>query len=162
MYNKFSARVRQWNLERNGLHYNALLEKSMLKEEFKEYLEATTLVDRIDAWCDFVFVYLGTVAKYQYFWSTVTEDTNYTIGYKTYLDRLEELESFFYSVTNDIVSDLRAEFMCDKEYLFDTCMTFVCDANDKKKADKNSNGKIKKGVDWVDPKEKIRDFLERL
>ena len=159
MYNKFSSRVRQWNLERNGLFYDAPLEKSMLKEEFKEYLEAKTYVDRVDAWCDFVFVYLGTVAKYQYFWATTREDTIYTIGYKTYATRLDEFEEFFCYVTNHMVRELRAEFICDEEYVFNTCMTFVCEANDKKKA---GSGKIKKGEDWVDPKEKIRDFLERL
>lgn len=56
-------RVATWNQKRYPQEYNHPLTISLLREEYKEWLEAKLGVDRLDALCDIVYVALGALWK---------------------------------------------------------------------------------------------------
>ena len=158
--------IGKWNYMRNGLKFNSELEHSMLAEEeaefadgMKNYFEQMTcdnlfkaeavedaVVEMIDAYCDFMYVYTGTCLK--------TIGTDYTID-------CSHKQSLMNSVLQEILvthgvklyDKMKAELP-----FIEQCYSFVMDANDKKPITK-TKGKVIKGSDFVDPKQQIRELL---
>lgn len=56
-------RVAMWNAARYPRELNKALLIALLREEYKEFLEAKTDVDKIDALCDLIFVAYGGIWK---------------------------------------------------------------------------------------------------
>ena len=59
----FISRVIEWNNARYEPILNIALTNELLKEEVREFNEATTLVDTLDALVDIIYVATGAMAK---------------------------------------------------------------------------------------------------
>ena len=152
-------KVIQWNYDRNGLELNPKLEYDMLLEEEKEfkealegYLDNSTLlakidyvVDLIDAYCDYNFVFGGTVYKYM--------GTEESIN----VDVLENKIKYMRVIISDIL--VHKHEVYDVMTVLNEAMDLVVEANEAKPI-KKSEGKVTKGESWVDPKIQIQELLE--
>jgi hypothetical protein len=162
LHNAFYAEVLKWNDERgtlSTLDFN--LEKNMLEEEYKEYFNATTTVDKIDAICDLAFVIFGTVAK-----------TNSLNKDKWLTYQVQRAKSFylitkyayrFTKISNELYDYLSLATRIDKDKyqgLLHDCFNTVLSANKTKTADKKDNGKIKKPIDFVSPEPTLQKHIE--
>lgn len=158
--------IGKWNYMRNGLNLNTELEHNMLLEEeaefakgMKDYFEQITcdnlfkaefvvdaVVEMVDAYCDFMYVYTGTCLK--------TIGTDYTID-------CSHKQSLMNSVLQEILvthgvklyDRMKAELP-----FIEQCYSFVMDANDKKPITK-TKGKVVKGDTFIDPKLRIKELL---
>lgn len=61
--NEIYNRVANWNNQRYDRQYNHALTLSLLTEEFGEWYDSATDVDRVDAMCDVVYVAFGALWK---------------------------------------------------------------------------------------------------
>lgn len=153
--------ITKWNYKRNKLALDVELEKAMLLEEeleFKdallEYLDDSQLpqfsldavVDMVDAYCDYSFVYTGSVAK--------------SLGTEAWFKDCEERMKFMNSYIIEALLEHKVQVMdiTTGKSVIDEAMQYVIDANNAKPV-KKTKGKVAKGSDWVDPKEKIKESL---
>lgn len=148
--------IAKWNYERNKLEYRAELEDAMYAEEVKEYKDGLEvylsnpltklecIVDMVDGYCDATFVHYGTIAK--------------QLGHTKLSDRNYEL-SIMNTIITEILVTHKVKMYVDEGYpTIDMCMQAVIDANQAKPKVKTKT-KVKKGEDWVDPKEQILSLL---
>lgn len=158
--------IGKWNYMRNGLKFDRDLETQMLEEEeaefakgMKDYFEQMTcdspskeelvtdaVVEMVDAYCDFMYVYTGTCLK--------SIGTGVTMDYS-------HKQSLLNSVLQEILVTHGVKLYDKRKAelpFIEQCYSFVMDANDKKPTTK-TKGKVAKGSDFVDPKHQIRDLL---
>lgn len=158
--------IGKWNYMRNGLKFDGELETQMLEEEeaefsagmkayfeqmtcdnlFKEETVTDAVVEMVDAYCDFMYVYTGTCLK--------------SIGTLFILDRSHK-QSLMNSVLQEILVTHGVKLYDKRKAelpFIEQCYSFVMDANDKKPITK-TKGKVVKGSNFVDPKHQIRDLL---
>lgn len=148
--------ITKWNFDRNKLVYNEELEDAMYAEEAKEFRDALLayndsplnqldlLVDMIDAYCDASFVYYGTVAK--------------QIGATKLSDKNYELSIMNTYITEYLINHKVLLYPQEGMSTIEQALVYVIEANNKKPKAKTKT-KIKKGGDWVDPKEQILSLL---
>lgn len=143
--------IAKWNFDRKSNNFNRELEERMLQEEaleFKEalqdYWKATSektkqkaIVDLIDAYCDFTFVLYGS--EYKMLGADVSID----------LSRYHNQSNYMLNVLQSIGVKLPT---------INKSINYVIEANNRK-GTKKVRGKIQKGSDWYDPKDKIFDLL---
>ena len=183
MHNVFK-RVSNWNAQRYERKYNHALSISLLREEYKEWLEAKEEVDKLDALCDEVYVAFGVL------WKSGAEESelNYSIMQAqttlenlincnelnpvffigTYLDVLEYDMS--YPVVQSACNIIQAAVcqMMAMGLSFEQCeeaMLIVCDANDSKSV-KKTDPSVKanagdKGPNFISPEPRLQELLER-
>lgn len=153
--------VTRWNYKRNKCEMHQHLEHSMLLEEeteFKEqgllpYLEGglfqlDAVVEMIDAYCDYNFVYSGTIGK------AIGTEVNLSVF---------DVESKMTMMNTYIIEALLEHNVTIMDVktgksVIDEAMGFVIDANEAKPV-KKTKGKVTKGAKWRDPKELILDLL---
>lgn len=157
--------IGKWNYLRNGLEYNPELEQNMLDEEAKEFKDAFTtylalttsdayypedilldeVVDMVDAYCDYMYVYTGTVLK--------------SIGLKV-IDG-SHTQSIMHSVLTEVLLTHGVRMYEGKGTLplLEEAFQYVIQVNSKKPLPK-TKGKLTKGRDIKDPKELIKDLLK--
>lgn len=89
--NNVYNRVAIWNSRRYDREYNHALTVALLKEEFQEWLDAATAVDKLDALCDEVYVALGAI------WKLNADDTDVAyyeeraqLLYQAFVEHLDE------------------------------------------------------------------------
>lgn len=58
------SRIIKWNKDHNKLNYNLELETRMLSEEANEFFIAETYPEKLQEAADFMFVFIGTQAKF--------------------------------------------------------------------------------------------------
>jgi len=150
-------RIIDWNRTRNSLAFDPNLEVVMLREEASEFYMSSTLVDRIDAYCDFLFVSVGTRAK---FGATKAVDC------KTDWVEMKELFEWITFTLNEMKAILIDELECNSgilvnwEHVLDTVfLDIVVNANEAKGTEKDENGKVKKGPDYKKPEAEIERVL---
>jgi len=138
-------RIVDWNKARNGLALNSDLEVDMLREEAKEYFDAATFVDRVDAVCDLIFVGVGTLAKTANAYHLVAKGLFGPIDF----------------VITDFVGRVEAEgIMLDNLVpMLVECLDAVISANEEKGTEKDENGKIIKPDGFVPPEERIAEIV---
>ena len=160
--------IGKWNYMRNGLKFDAELERSMLFEEevefaegMKAYFEQMTcdnlfkaefvtdaVVEMVDAYCDFMYVYTGTCIK------SIGMGNNFVID-------CSHKQSLMNSVLQEILV-IHGVKLYDKRKaelpFIEQCYSYVMDANDKKPITK-TKGKVVKGNTFVDPKHQIKELL---
>lgn len=136
-----TKRIVTWNAKRNGLKYDEKLEIMMLLEELTEFLEAETLVDKLDAAADFIFVAEGTYAKNNMF-----PLGGFIIACLKIMQR-----SLPQYIHNTYMSDIVV-----------ACVNIVLEANERKGFELDENGKVMKGDDYVAPEETITALLKEL
>ena len=158
--------IGKWNYMRNGLKFDRDLETQMLEEEeaefakgmkdyfeqmtcdnlFKEELVTDAVVEMVDAYCDFMYVYTGTCLK--------SIGTECTVDYS-------HKQSLMNSVLQEILVTHGVKLYDKRKAelpFIEQCYSSVMDANDKKPITK-TKGKVVKGSDFVDPKQQIRELL---
>lgn len=129
--------VLKFNLLRNKLELDTSpnngstmpLEYAMIQEEIREFYEATTLAERIDAMIDVRYVYEGSQLKYNYNMKPMDENLNKIVGQ-------------FHRLSSTIVAQ---ELGDDSQYLdkiMDKAWVIVCDINNLKVAELDANGKV--------------------
>ena len=148
--------ITKWNFDRNKLVYNEELEDAMYAEEAQEFRDALLryndsplsqlelLVDMIDAYCDASFVYYGTVAK--------------QIGATKISDKNYELSIMNTYITEYMINHKVLLYPQEGMPTIEQALVYVIEANNKKPKVKTKT-KVKKGEDWIDPKEQILSLL---
>lgn len=146
-------KIFDWNLERGLLDkaFNPALQTRMLTEESREFYDAykaNDMVGMIDAYCDFIFVLRGAQA------SLIATDFGDDYGaYRTALDIVNGATNqgfMMLEILNKAVPVGPVEL--------ELCLSYVIEANEAKPKDTVS-GKIIKGDNWRDPKDKIRALV---
>ncbi len=141
---QFSAIV-DWNMDRNELKFDPQLEDDMLAEEFKEYWEAKTLVDKLDAVDDQLFVGVGTVAKAS---RDHTPPDDFTESFEAVLSDFAgrcSAEGIELAYVGELIAD---------------GLDIVIKANQQKSAEKRADGKVKKPDDFVPPEEALQKLID--
>lgn len=159
------TRIRNWNLTRNGLKFNLDLETQMLSEEAREFYVAQTLVDRLDAFIDFQFVFIGTIYKFN-----ATKHENYD-EFASVLDGMDTLSSWATHVMSEMVEQLSTELMsyCPAllyqeagiSEILTEALEIVVSANEQKGTELDENGKVKKPKGFVKPEERLDRMLKK-
>lgn len=140
-------RTVQWNIDRDNCIGTKEVELRIFSEEVREFWEATTLVDRVDAYCDAQFVGVGTnfkLGNHDVMDTLITDSLNAMLCFMMLND---------FNPTNQEQED--AVFR-----LLDDCYQEVLLANELKPKEK-VNGKIIKGNKWYDPKTNIGFLLDQ-
>ncbi len=140
-------RIADWNMERNNLDLNSKLEIEMIMEEVKEYYEADTFIDRLDAVADIIFVAVGTYTK---------ATKNFHLVQDNYLAPLEMVLTDF--VGRYEVEGINVEITA----VITEVLNIVIDANERKGTNKDENGKIIKPDDFISPEDTISDYIDYL
>lgn len=177
-------RVANWNSLRYEQKYDKNLTLSLLREEYKEWLEAEKPVDHLDALCDMSYVAMGGLWKLG-----VTEGMNMQYEDATHdiISKIIDtgvnpayfvstfLDSYEYNDTDSIAGlTMHLVITCSLmqalsmgltlEDFFDA-MTIVCDSNDSKSIKKtaaNVKANIDKGAYFVPPEAKLTKLLEKV
>ena len=144
-----------WNLKRNGLAFDPILEAKMLSEEAYEFFAADDLVERIREFADFVFVLTGTKAKF--FAKTYSDHREVAYSYEHFNVLLE-----WAAATKEEMQDILAEELGWEKYyaVVSKAIDAVISANNAKGTEKDSNGKVVKGPNYVSPSETIARILQ--
>ncbi len=180
-------RITNWNKARYERKYNHELFIDMLYEEFDEYTEAITMVDKLDGLADLYFISIGALWKlnvnpYQYSIrrrDTIIEDftdqhiEEHFIGIKSQVIKIGYIISEINQATNEIdikdkISTLSVLII--KEALsigctigdFRVVINIVCDSNDTKlkyKLRDYQKGNLK-GENFISPFEQLKIVAE--
>ena len=139
--------ITDWNKQRNNLECVTSLEEAMLYEELREYFDATELVDKLDAVCDYLFVGVGTTVKGAFCGNSFIPQ---------FADDLEVILS-------DFAGRCAGEGMALEAIgpLISDGLSTVIDANAKKLADKLANGKIAKPEGFVGPEGQLQELIDK-
>jgi len=158
--------IAKWNYDRNGLQLDVELERDMLEEEATEFRDGLkhylfesdvnilpalkgdyvldAVVEMVDAYCDYTFVYYGTQVK--------------LLGSGKIVD-VGSTQSIMHTLLTEIlVTHNVTMFEYGEQPFIDMCMADVIEANMAKPI-KKTKGKVTKGKKWIDPKDKIRQRL---
>lgn len=158
--------IGKWNYTRNKLVFDEELELAMLAEEENEFKDGMLLyfdlitidnygkdayiinsvVEMIDAYCDYMYVYTGTSIK------SIGTDVIFDCSHK---------QSLMNSVLNEILithgTQLYNKQQAELPFM-ERCYQFVIDANEAK-SKKVTKGKVTKTKNFKDPKDLIREEL---
>lgn len=134
--------VYEFNKEKNGFKYDEALEIKMYKEEVKEFFDANTTSERLDALVDCSYVRMGTMCKLAYNGKGV-HDLPYD----------KSVESLMVSI---LVEEL-GQHMFDK--VIRLAEDIVCNAN-AGKPNVLIDGKVSKDKNTIDATKQIEEMLE--
>lgn len=149
--------IEKWNRDRDNLKlFDIELEAKMLQEEYEEFMNATTVVDKLDALADFGFILGGSLAKFFHTNGTVDE-YDATEFFTTYFGLFSDL--FILSLTFTVNDDTNSVTRENAQDIFQEVMKIVIQANQQKGFEKDDNGKIKKPVGFISPESKIEALL---
>jgi hypothetical protein len=138
--------ILDFNKKRNNFDLVLELEISMLKEEIQEFFDATTLAERIDAYVDTEYVFIGTKMKCAY------------NGYKINPDLVvwvDESLALMEEILNEMIGTGRL-----KNKIMNKARKIVADINALKVSELDENGKVKKQKDLPNATEEIAQMLE--
>lgn len=155
-----SSRIIKWNKKRNGLDYNPQLEAKMLSEEANEFYMADTFIDRVDAYCDFQFVAIGTQAKIK---AERAYDSNTLLGSfnSDFNDFSEYIDSTEYQMLHILREDWeRMGLYISLQQYLDKSLEIVLEANEAKGTTKGADGKVLKGEDYKKPEDSLEELLK--
>lgn len=180
--NRVIKRVNAWNAARYEQQHSLPLTVSLLREEQREFLEAKTPVDKLDALCDLVYVAFGAVWKLDIAIQDLQECYNQAVNVvsnqiecnelfpamynSTYIDVLEFDHDYPMAMSLQlIITSCLAEMSgmgLDSEQCIDALL-IVCDANDNKtikKTDANTKANVDKGPYFKAPEARLQELLE--
>lgn len=164
--NSITQRIIKWNRDRNNLKFDLDLEVKMLTEEANEFYQAEHLVDRMDAWADFIFVGTGTIMKY------LNNKLNYFEDLKEMIEQTDLLSSWMEHQRIQMIELLEEEVNAinpqgsykDENFvdnILKEVLETVVDANEKKGNKLDANGKVTKHPDFQKPEAKIDNILRK-
>lgn len=144
-----------WNLKRNGLTFDPILEAKMLSEEANEFYTAPSLVERIREFADFEFVLVGTKAK---FYAKKYEDHR-ELAYAN--EHFKYLMAWARNAKEYMRKVLIEEIGWEKYHpIMSAAIDAVTAANNAKGTEKDENGKVVKGPNYVSPSYVIATILK--
>lgn len=175
-------RVTNWNAKRYEREYDKPLALELLREEYQEWLDAKTDVERLDALCDIVFVAMGILwkndadellqeantAAYAYL-SPLIDHLECEPGFfiATLLDDFEYDDMGAVTTTTQIIVCAMGQ-MVSMEMSFSQAieaMLIVCGSNDSKSVDKIATKEKgftdHKGKYYQPPEPKLKELLNR-
>lgn len=150
-------RVAHWNYTRGLDYWKSDLSVKILSEEVREFWIAYAerrFIDMLDAYADVRFVLEGSEFLFSvHHFQSIQELNEFTSDYKIIM----EYGQTQLGLIKDILLDLGLT-AGNLRIIFE----IVCDANDKKHAEKNGDGKITKGPNWYKPEGKIEEYINKL
>ena len=148
-FEKVEKRIVEWNKERGNTEFSLDLEMRLLLEEAQEYFVADNLIDKFDAFLDYLFVGQGSLWKYE------INDIN------------NEEFSEFVSHTGAVLWEDFERQLQKELFPINHFFNFVNDGleivlryNNKKSAMKDANGKIVKPVNWSGPEKELEELFK--
>lgn len=136
-----------FNMRRNKMELDEKLELDMLHEEIKEFYEAETLAEQIDAMIDVRYVYEGTQLKYNY-------------NLKPMPPEITKIVGEFHRYSSTIVSQILGDDSTHLDKIMSRAWDIVCDINELKVSELDENGKVVKQHDLPNATHKIAELLE--
>ena len=133
--NSMYVAVYEFNKARNQFAFNAEHEQKMFNEEKKEFYEANSLAERVDALVDCKFVALGTQMKMDA--NGILKAPYHNDVYLMENILREEIEG----ISNEVFGCHDGRF----EKIMRKAETIVCQANELKTKQLDKNGKVIKG-----------------
>lgn len=162
-------RIIDWNRIRNGLECKPSLEYKMLSEEAREFFMAENIVDRLDAYADFEFVWQGTKAKFLACDAEVASQwlNGWQENYIALVDYHDLVVDEMFNILSEELVPLLPIKLVDSAGSYESAvgrilshvLDIVVEANEAKGTEKNAEGKIQKGPDYVPPENTILDYL---
>lgn len=141
--------VTKFNKQRNNFDLDVELEQDMIEEEIKEFWDADTVAERLDALVDTEYVWIGTKIKYSYNGCGIPENT------KTFVE--DSLKLMY-----DYLQDELGEY-------FWGCLSkankIVCQANELKGTELDEKGKVIKTKEYkeaIDATKRIALMIEEV
>ncbi len=142
--------VYKFNQEKCGFDLDTGNEHNMLKEELKEFFDAKTLAERVDAMIDVRYVYEGTQMKFSYAGRTLDKSISDLVG------QFHRLSS---TIVIQELGEQREHIMGD---IMDKAWAIVCEINEEKNIGVDKNNKVKKQDDLRNATEEISDMIEEI
>ena len=142
---EFNKKRNQLELPKTDGKTNITNELLMIREEIREFWDATTVAERLDAYIDTKYVWLGTQIKASYNTSYIPDELYDGVGRTLRLMEdmlIDELEDDFF----------KCEQLAEK---------IVCRVNSHKTNKKDENGKVIKG-DIEDATKSIALMIEEV
>lgn len=136
-------KVIEFNKRLNNLEYNEQLEIDMFNEEAKEFFDAETTAERVDAFIDMEYVRYGTIAKLAY-------------------NGLEDKLPYPVLPIDIAINVLKKELGENFNIVLEEAGKIVCEINETKNAGLSKNGKAKKDNIKRNATKEIAAFLESL
>ena len=151
MSKSIELRIMEWNRERNGLHFDPLLETRLLVEEANEFMTATTTADRLREAADFLFVAVGTQAKF------IANKPTHPDHLINDYERYKQLVAWAESVKEYMVGILEDEHITESKIM--QALGIVTAANELKGKELDAGGKVTKCGAYSDPIGMIRALV---
>jgi len=139
-----TSEVIEFNKKRNQLELNAKLEVDMIEEKIKKFFDATTVAERVDAYVDTTYVWIGTKAKYSYNRTAMNVDTERWIRMSIHL------------MADCLMEELGSDF----PEVMEAAKKIVCRVNMLKGETLAKNGKVLKGSEIPDATKEIALMIE--
>lgn len=170
-----------WNSKRYEQEYNHTLTLSLLNEEFKEWLEAVSEVDKLDALCDIIYVALGALWKAKLINEgeeaaaelasglvEVFDEPHYAYFIAAYLAVMEYEQEYSLGLNLHLIIKVALMEMLALGLNYEQCidaLLVVCDSNDSKSI-KKTDSSLKansgnKGPYFVAPEPRLQLLLDK-
>ena len=177
------TRVCNWNAKRYAQEYNKELTLSLLQEEFLEWAQAETEVDKLDALCDMTYVAMGGLWKLNAPEEESEANGKHSLTLIDNLVALNELNPAYFIATfltvymvdthyppiqmmHHIIACSLAQ-MLSMGLDYNQCieaLLIVCDSNDTKSIHKtasNVKANVVKGEFYRRPEPRLTELLEQ-
>ena len=149
--------IYDFNQIRNQFKFSEKLEIEMWEEEKREFYDATTLAERVDAYCDCRYVSIGTSMKM---------DANgiRVCPYNSDVYMLEEIirEEIDGANYGNNGGTMTSCYGGKTDVILRKAMKIVCDANALKLNQLNKDGKVEKQADLPNATELIAKMIEKV
>ena len=164
----FNQRVADWNEARFDREYSNEQTVRLLREEYKEYLDAETDVDKLDALCDVIYVCEGAKWKLHHEGDFLKRAINNPVDSAVYfvsdgielladgiVPPVECLEYIVVVAYTEMFRMLKSHAACI------IALIVVCDSNDSKVVKKiATEAKAGKGDSFIAPEPRLKELLE--
>ena len=148
-------RITEWNKKRNGLELSLSLESKMLSEEAKEFFLAESIPHKLQEAADFLFVAVGTRAKY----NCLSHKTLFNLT--SSFDDWKKISGWIGYMQAEILESLSGVLGDKTLPLLSSALEIVITCNEAKGVEKDANGKVVKGEDYVSPLERIESMCKK-
>jgi len=138
--------VTEFNIKRNQLAFDLNLELKMVQEEIREFWDATTTAERLDALIDTEYVWIGTQVKASY-------------NTKALPDELVNGMRQTMGLMGDYLAEELGMHMSSCYY---EARKIVCEINATKGTAKDADGKVMKKKDIRDATKEIAIMIEEI
>lgn len=173
------TRVCKWNAARYDQDYNHELALNLLREEYQEWLEATTPVDKLDAVCDITYIAMGAIWKtgnglsfdmMQHAYLAMEAVLDVEVSDPIFLTAMylddatvnaQDDCTWLYHILAVAGAQALSSGLSMDEYT--AAMNVVCDSNDSKtikKTASNAKANVDKGVYFIAPEARLQLIID--